>query len=239
MFVNCCCFSQLVYPLTWCAQCIPSWDITRRVVYDSTSWSSLTGEESSMSSTKIHLWFKTSITKLVLNFWTTVKFVGYIQSKADCSLFTKSQGKKFTAILIYIDDILLTGSDLHEIKLLKSYMLKHFLIKDLSELKYFMGIKFSCSKRGIFMSQRKICIGYFTRHKIIRCEARKISNGAKLETNKWRWRNTSWSKQVSETGWKINILDNYQTWHSIFSTYPKSIHEHTSKATLGSNVAGS
>jgi len=61
--------------------------------------------------------------------------------------------KKFTFILIYIDDILLTGNDLQEIKLLKSHMLKH--IKDLGELKYFMGIEFSRSKRGIFMSQRK------------------------------------------------------------------------------------
>lgn len=43
-------------------------------------------------------WFST--------FATTVKSTGYIQSKADYSLFTKSQGKKFTVILIYVDDIL-------------------------------------------------------------------------------------------------------------------------------------
>ncbi|KAL6318359.1 hypothetical protein AAG906_039451 [Vitis piasezkii] len=45
--------------------------------------------------------------------------------------FTKSQGNKFTAILIYVDDILLTGNDLHEIKMLKTHLLKHFFIKDL------------------------------------------------------------------------------------------------------------
>jgi len=35
-------------------------------------------------------WFST--------FATTVKYTGYIQSKADYSLFTNSQGKKFTSI---------------------------------------------------------------------------------------------------------------------------------------------
>ncbi|RVW14960.1 Retrovirus-related Pol polyprotein from transposon RE1 [Vitis vinifera] len=61
----------------------------------------------------------------------TVKSAGYIQSKADYSLFTKSQGNKFTAILIYVDDILLIGNDLHEIKMLKTHLLKRFFIKDL------------------------------------------------------------------------------------------------------------
>ncbi|RVX15598.1 Retrovirus-related Pol polyprotein from transposon RE1 [Vitis vinifera] len=68
-------------------------------------------------------WFST--------FTATVKSAGYIQSKADYSLFTKSQGNKFTAILIYVDDILLTGNDLHEIKMLKTHLLKRFFIKDL------------------------------------------------------------------------------------------------------------
>ena len=95
-------------------------------------------------------WFST--------FTATVKSAGYIQSKADYSLFTKSQGNKFTAILIYVDDILLTGNDLHEIKMLKTHLLKRFFIKDLGELKYFLGIEFSRSKKGIFMSQRKYAL---------------------------------------------------------------------------------
>ncbi|KAG5243591.1 mitochondrial protein [Salix suchowensis] len=38
---------------------------------------------------------------------------------------------------------------------LKTFLLKRFRIKDLGNLKYFLGSEFSHSKKGIFMSQRK------------------------------------------------------------------------------------
>ena len=49
-------------------------------------------------------WFST--------FSTVIQRTGYHQSKADYSLFTKTQGTSFTAVLIYVDDKLLTGNDL-------------------------------------------------------------------------------------------------------------------------------
>ncbi|KAK3021290.1 hypothetical protein RJ639_047281 [Escallonia herrerae] len=71
---------------------------------------------------------------------------------------TPAKGTSFTAILIYVDDILLTGNDLQEIERLKKFLLKRFRIKDLGDLKYFLGIEFSRSKKGIFMSQRKYAL---------------------------------------------------------------------------------
>jgi hypothetical protein len=92
-------------------------------------------------------WFST--------FSEAIQKAGYQQSKADYSLFTKPHGPSFTAVLIYVDDILLTGNDLDEMKRLKEFLLKRFRIKDIGDLKYFFGIEFSRSKKGIFMSQRK------------------------------------------------------------------------------------
>ncbi|KAK3043429.1 hypothetical protein RJ639_002008 [Escallonia herrerae] len=71
---------------------------------------------------------------------------------------SSTPGTSFTAILIYVDDILLTGNDLQEIERLKKFLLKRFRIKDLGDLKYFLGIEFSRSKKGIFMSQRKYAL---------------------------------------------------------------------------------
>ena len=44
-------------------------------------------------------------------FSEAIRSVGFVQSKADYSLFLKKQGKSFTALLIYVDDILITGND--------------------------------------------------------------------------------------------------------------------------------
>ena len=80
-------------------------------------------------------------------FSTTIQNAYYTQSKADYSLCTKCKGTSFTVTLIYVDDILLTGSDLKEIQRLKTSLLEKFLIKDLVNLKYFIGIEFSRSRK--------------------------------------------------------------------------------------------
>jgi hypothetical protein len=41
--------------------------------------------------------------------------LGYKQSKSDYSLFTKGSEDKFTAILVYVDDLVLAGNDIKEI----------------------------------------------------------------------------------------------------------------------------
>ncbi|XP_028098520.1 uncharacterized protein LOC114298187 [Camellia sinensis] len=77
---------------------------------------------------------------------------------ADYSLFTKVNGDSFTGVLIYVDDIIITGNNLEEMEHLISFFLKQFHIKDLGDLKYFLGIEFSRSKKGLFLSQRKYAL---------------------------------------------------------------------------------
>lgn len=66
---------------------------------------------------------------------------GFIQSKADSTLFTKQNNEGFTAILAYINDLLITGNNMDVINETKSLLSSHFKMKDTGELRYFLGIK--------------------------------------------------------------------------------------------------
>ena len=82
--------------------------------------------------------------------------MGYSQSRGDHTLFFKhSYGGRVIALLVYMDDIIVTRNDCEEQVQLKDNLSKTFEIKDLGILKYFLGIEVAYSKAGIFLSQRK------------------------------------------------------------------------------------
>ncbi|TYK00118.1 Cysteine-rich RLK (RECEPTOR-like protein kinase) 8 [Cucumis melo var. makuwa] len=74
-------------------------------------------------------------------FTTFVKSQGYSQGHFDQTLFTKaSKTGKIAILIVYVDDIVLTGDDQTEISQLKQRMSDEFEIKDLRNLKYFLGM---------------------------------------------------------------------------------------------------
>lgn len=91
-------------------------------------------------------------------FSEAIRSAGYVQSKADYSLFTRKQGKSFIVLLIYVDDILITGNDPESIADVKKFLHNNFRRKDLGDLKYFLGIEISVSRNGIYISQRKYAL---------------------------------------------------------------------------------
>ncbi|KAJ9561025.1 hypothetical protein OSB04_006185 [Centaurea solstitialis] len=56
------------------------------------------------------------------------------------------------------DDLVLTGNNKSEVHRVKSHLKDSFLIKDLGELQYFLGIEILKTKSGLCMSQRKYCL---------------------------------------------------------------------------------
>jgi hypothetical protein len=89
-------------------------------------------------------------------FTQSVKKQEYTQGQADHTLFTKSgQNGKITVLIVYVDDIILTGNDEIEMERLKRNLAADFEIKDLGPLKYFLGMEIARSKKGIVVSQRK------------------------------------------------------------------------------------
>ncbi|RVW64316.1 Retrovirus-related Pol polyprotein from transposon RE1 [Vitis vinifera] len=59
-------------------------------------------------------------------------------------------------LVVYVDDIVITGSDQNGIQKLKQHLFTHFQTKDLGKLKYFLGIEIAQSSSGVVLSQRKI-----------------------------------------------------------------------------------
>nr|GEV86865.1 reverse transcriptase, RNA-dependent DNA polymerase, Gag-polypeptide of LTR copia-type [Tanacetum cinerariifolium] len=84
--------------------------------------------------------------------------LGFQQSYTYTSLFAFSQGSYFTALLVYVDDILLTGNHQpHQptINFIKQQRHNQFSIKDLGPLHYYLGIEILKNGHGLVMSQRK------------------------------------------------------------------------------------
>ena len=62
------------------------------------------------------------------------------QSSADYSLFTLKRENSFTALLVYVDDIVLSGNDLSVISHITKLLDDKFKIKDFGNLRYFSWI---------------------------------------------------------------------------------------------------
>ncbi|XP_062006043.1 uncharacterized mitochondrial protein AtMg00810-like [Rosa rugosa] len=91
-------------------------------------------------------------------FTEAILTAGFSQSKADYSLFVCKDGTSLTVLLIYVDDILITGNNMESINDLKQFLHTRFRIKDLGDLKFFLGIEIARSKKGIYISQRKYAL---------------------------------------------------------------------------------
>nr|GEX76407.1 uncharacterized mitochondrial protein AtMg00810-like [Tanacetum cinerariifolium] len=84
--------------------------------------------------------------------------LGYVQSKYDYSLFVKHKQDTFTAALVYVDDVLITGDSEAEIVHLKQALDKKSTIKDLGLAKYFFGIELCCTSTSSHLNQRKYIV---------------------------------------------------------------------------------
>ena len=94
-----------------------------------------------------------------------------IRSAVDHSVFYHhSSTGKCIYLIVYVDDIVITGNDQDGIQKLKQHLFSHFQTKDLRKLKYFLGIEVAQSNSGVVISQRKYTLDILTNTGMLDCK---------------------------------------------------------------------
>ncbi|CAN6482881.1 unnamed protein product [Victoria cruziana] len=74
---------------------------------------------------------------------------------SDTAMFSKDTSIGNVVLLLYVDDMIITGSDYEEILKVKNLLHNNFQMTDLGKLTFFLVIEVAFSQRGYFISQMK------------------------------------------------------------------------------------
>ena len=88
-------------------------------------------------------------------FSSTISRLGYMASHYDSALFLCRTDKCTILLLLYVNDMIITGDDLSGIQYLKDFLSQQFEMKDLGHLSYFLGLEITYSITGLYITQAK------------------------------------------------------------------------------------
>ncbi len=77
--------------------------------------------------------------------------IGFCMSDVDHSLYVRKNDEGIVVITIYVDDLIVGGDNEKEVEHVKSLLKQKFDMKDLGELKFFLGIEVIKTPKGIWL----------------------------------------------------------------------------------------
>ena len=89
--------------------------------------------------------------------------MGYTASPYDYTLFVRRTNKGTILLLLYVDDMIITGDDLSGIQELKDFLSQQFEMKDFGHLSYFLGLEITRSTDGLYITQAKYAFKLLSR----------------------------------------------------------------------------
>ena len=111
---------------------------------------------------------------------STLTSLGFTKSKADSNLYYKVEQGNLVMLLLYVDDLFVTGMD-GLIADTKIKLAVEFEMKDLGMMHYFIGMEVWQSVDGIFLAQGKYPVEILKRFGMMDCKTMATPTTSKLK----------------------------------------------------------
>lgn len=110
---------------------------------------------------------------------------GFQNSLADTSLFIFRKANQFVYVLVYVDDILITGTNPQMVQRVIDELANRFSIKDMGHISYFLGIEARRTSQGLHLMQKKYVIDLLTKTNMLHAKpvATPLASSPKLTLN--------------------------------------------------------
>ena len=133
-------------------------------------------------------------------FFAILVQLGFKQSKANYSLFTRQKGHCFMVLLIYVDDVLIACNgkrELDQFKVLldqkffffffffEKLLDQKFKLKDLVDFRYFLGLEIVRSDKGLSLCQRKYTLEMLNDAGLLGCKPTKTPMEQNVKLSKY------------------------------------------------------
>uniref|UniRef100_A0A2N9F271 Reverse transcriptase Ty1/copia-type domain-containing protein n=1 Tax=Fagus sylvatica TaxID=28930 RepID=A0A2N9F271_FAGSY len=96
--------------------------------------------------------------------------IGFVASTADPSLFVLRTGSTVFYLLLYVDDIILTGNSSLAVTSLITQLAHTFELKDLGPLRFFLGLQIDYTCAGLFVHQKKYVSNLLLKFNMTNCK---------------------------------------------------------------------
>ena len=89
----------------------------------------------------------------------------------DATLFVKKVGRSIVYLVVYLDDLLITGNNDDYVLFIKRELQKLFDMTDLGLLHYYLGIEVDQKPKYIFISQKKYIGDLLSKFRMLDCNS--------------------------------------------------------------------
>ncbi|KAL6311410.1 hypothetical protein AAG906_035533 [Vitis piasezkii] len=130
--------------------------------------------------------------------------LGFVKSPSEATLYVKGTDANLIVVSVYVDDLLVTGSNEKLVKEFKVEMLKVFEMTDLGLMSYFMGMEVKQDHDGVFISQKKYAKEILNKFHMEDCKG-SDTNESKEKFSKDDGEE-KWMKANIEVDWLLDVF---------------------------------